>query len=466
MRPAGSPKRAREVFAFAQRLARARATLLASVTLWTAVSLGNPEVASSPKPTREERVNAARADALRARELATKGVFAVEYLSRAAFAARVDDAPAAGAPASGDAASGDASGPDDEAVRKLLLSLREPRPTTQDDVAGRGGLAAQGSGLYAPSRKTLFVVDDGPGAADGTVLVHEFVHALQDEHFDLAAMLREDALGADALNARHALAEGDATFAVLRDANLLEPIDEAFLSAFTKGFAAANRKNAGDRTRVIEADALSAPYVYGTQFVWALYANGGWPAVNAAWKRPPTTTEQLLHMRKYRARERPVPLRGVTLEPAGYARRAREPFGELDVRAWLGAFVSEDESADLAAGWGNGFVELYADDVRPSHGRALRVRLRWDDALGGQAVRTRARLDRAFTERFGAPATRAGVTCFERPHVGPIALAASLHELAVYAGPTRFDARDPDAVVGQSTCDEVFRWAARARPAR
>ena len=403
----------------------------------------------------------ARADAVRARGLTTKGRFSVEQVSRADFEVLVD-----GASTDREPSSHAADELDDERVRDLLLSRREPRTTSEGVGAERANLAAQASGLYVPARKTLFIVDDGPGAADGTVLVHEFVHALQDEHFDLAPRLREDALGADALNARHALAEGDATFAVLRDANLLEPIDEAFLSTFTKSFAAANRKSAGDGAEVIEADALSAPYVYGTRFVWSLYQSGGWSAVNAAWKRPPTTTEQLLHLAKYRAREPPVRLRGSVPPPTGYALRVRWALGELDLRAWLALFVPDEEAAALAEGWGNGFVELYGADTRPKDSRALRVRVRWDDRKGAQASRTRERLEHAFRKRFGLPSTHAGVTCFERLAVGPIALAASPQELAVYAGLTRFTAHEHDAVALQSSCDEVFRWAARAMPAR
>ncbi|WP_437590435.1 hypothetical protein [Sorangium sp. So ce1000] len=50
------------------------------------------------------------------------------------------------------------------------------------------------------------------GDVDDAVLIHEYVHGLQDQHFDLAPD-QDDALTSDAFLARRAVAEGDATLA-------------------------------------------------------------------------------------------------------------------------------------------------------------------------------------------------------------------------------------------------------------
>ena len=61
---------------------------------------------------------------------------------------------------------------------------------------------------YAPETEGIVLI----GEVDDTVLVHEYVHGLQDQHFDLAPG-QDDALTSDAFLARRAVTEGDATLA-------------------------------------------------------------------------------------------------------------------------------------------------------------------------------------------------------------------------------------------------------------
>jgi len=44
---------------------------------------------------------------------------------------------------------------------------------------------------------------------------------------------------------------------------------------------------------------LLFPYLSGAQFVEALFEKGGWQEVNEAFKKPPSSTEQVLHPEKY-----------------------------------------------------------------------------------------------------------------------------------------------------------------------
>jgi hypothetical protein len=325
---------------------------------------------------------------------------------------------------------------DDDTARACLLGLTPidaciAAKDTTPDARGSSPLASLAAGVYLPGEKALLVRDDEGGAADGTVLLHEVVHALQDAHFGLAPLLRDDGRGADALAARHAFVEGDASFAVLRDANLLEPLDDAFVEAFCKGFQISNRKGAGAALPPTVADALVAPYIHGTRFVWSLYAHGRWAAVNAAWRRPPESTEQLLHVAKYRRRERPVPLPGPPRLPGTFEARGAATFGELDLRTWLGLFLTADEASRLAADWGNGAATLYA---RGSE-RALALRVRWDNQARGRAKEVASRLD----------AVRGG-TCTERPGLGPLAIEAEGRDLVAIAGPA------------EARCDTVAGW--------
>ncbi len=66
---------------------------------------------------------------------------------------------------------------------------------------------------YSPVAKSIIVVEDEPGEATQSTRVHEYVHALQDQHFDLLAF---DGFTSDGYLARRAVVEGDATLAEAR----------------------------------------------------------------------------------------------------------------------------------------------------------------------------------------------------------------------------------------------------------
>ncbi len=69
-------------------------------------------------------------------------------------------------------------------------------------------------GYYSIQDKTLYVYDDVSGAYERGVLIHEMVHALQNQHFGLEK-LHQDAGDDDAALAKDALIEGDATYTMI-----------------------------------------------------------------------------------------------------------------------------------------------------------------------------------------------------------------------------------------------------------
>src|SRR5262245_2968270 len=66
-------------------------------------------------------------------------------------------------------------------------------------------------GYYSIKDKALFLYDDVKGNYQRGVLIHEMVHALQDQHFGLKN-LHKTTFDGDADLARSALVEGDATY--------------------------------------------------------------------------------------------------------------------------------------------------------------------------------------------------------------------------------------------------------------
>ena len=238
------------------------------------------------------------------------------------------------------------------------------------DVSGQ-----QVAGFYDPQRKRMAVVD-GPAAQNGVLaeitLAHELDHALDDQRFGI----RDDTSGTDdSTSAYTALVEGTAT-AVMDDyARRFIPPGAALASAFSAlGPALGGTQSIPPYLQ----RSLEFSYTGGEQFVTALRnaAGGGWKLVNRALaKRPPTTTEQVMHPEKYLHREGALPVRiGPLGLGAGWKRSSRGTIGEFDTQELLKLGVTDSDASLAAAGWGGGRYELWQRGSQ----HALILRWRWD----------------------------------------------------------------------------------------
>ncbi len=134
-------------------------------------------------------------------------------------------------------------------------------------------------GYYSLQDKALYVYDDVSGAYERGVIIHEMVHALQDQHFGLEKLHQDDG-DDDAELAKAALIEGDATFTMIEVLKKDQPKVTAMLDAPLE--KAKNLRNA-------------FLYAQGARYVRALKERGGWDAVNNAYRFPPESTADVLH---------------------------------------------------------------------------------------------------------------------------------------------------------------------------
>ena len=156
------------------------------------------------------------------------------------------------------------------------------------------------------------------------MLAHELDHALEDQRFGLR---EEDRPSDDGALAAQALAEGSATAVMTEYA-------ARYLDAFELLSAAGAIDPGADDVPDVLLEQLTWTYTGGQRFVSALRElAGSWKLVDYALsERPPATTEQVLHPRKYVTDERPAPVRidSALLRRRGLTLADRNVFGELD----------------------------------------------------------------------------------------------------------------------------------------
>ncbi len=259
-----------------------------------------------------------------------------------------------------------------EAVMKRLGLL--PQETSLRSALQRI-YEQEGAGFYDPRSKRLILathaLDVGGWWVNvlttitrrdlvGEMLVaHELTHALQDQHWGVPADPEPvtDAHG-DRQLARRALLEGDATLSGFAYV-VGKPLDRGWTDWLTRrlhGTADELRARYPDVPEAVRAT-VAFQYDEGTAFAAHAFTHGGWPAVDGAEARPPTSTEQVLHPLRYFNGQRDEPIEialGGTegLERDGWTRVLEDTLGELDVRLLAGRFLPAPRAASVADGWG------------------------------------------------------------------------------------------------------------------
>lgn len=206
-------------------------------------------------------------------------------------------------------------------ARTFARVVAEPLPAPDDGPAGDRAAtgralalahpapAAQPEAYYSYHSRTVYLRQGRPFDAYARVaLVHELTHALQDQSFDLLRLTRAAAADADRSRALAALVEGDATRVELAYLAAQPAADQRAVRA---------RRDYDPTPRSYPELERTFPYTIGREFVAALADRGGDPAVDAAFRRPPSSTAQVIDPREYEGGVEPVGVR----PPPGEGRR-------------------------------------------------------------------------------------------------------------------------------------------------
>jgi hypothetical protein len=226
---------------------------------------------------------------------------------------------------------------------------------------------AQVLAFYDPQTHTYYSIKQLPKLPEGatklvdpkmleeTVMVHELMHALQDQHFELAGKEKALMRDTDANLAYHALLEGEAVLVMVAhmlgksNVDFNEVIkDDAMLGLI--GNAAQAEQMIDPSTPKYFAEMLKFPYLEGLKFVVAAYRRGGWKELDKVHANPPRTTREILHPEEYFNRTF-TPTAFDSTTPAGAI--AAEHLGEFHWRFLVGA--------DNAKGWVNDRAVIMRD---------------------------------------------------------------------------------------------------------
>ena len=238
-----------------------------------------------------------------------------------------------------------------------------PAGAGPDKVVG-SSLDAAATASYDPLARRLFVPDWIPLADQRPALAHALAHALDDQRFGLRDFLGIDLEGrhhldGDVERARLALVEGDAALTALELDDARGALTGAHaLPALANGIAEAPApRGAPAWARVLSSFA----HADGLAFVARVRGRQPWSGVDALWKDPPRSSEQILHPERYDAREAPVVLaRPKARALEGFREAASDVLGELGVRTWLALVGTPDVIAErAAAGWGGDRATLF-----------------------------------------------------------------------------------------------------------
>lgn len=249
--------------------------------------------------------------------------------------------------------------PDDANLTELLLEL----------------YGAQVAAYYQPENGNFYIIErDEPfGPLEKLFTVHEYTHALQDQHFPLEPNRIKDLDRGDAILAQLAAIEGDATLTMQQwaDPSRGNLTFEELVEVLTASLSGIDDETLANMPLVLRRQ-LEFPYTEGFLFIDDVHGLGGFEAVNETLSDPPDSTEQIIHSQKYYDQEAPVEVALDDLSTTlgdGWSRVYEQTMGELLIQvlatggeeppATLPGLPVEWPHAEAAAGWGGDRLNMY-----------------------------------------------------------------------------------------------------------
>ena len=258
-----------------------------------------------------------------------------------------------------------------------LLSGKVDLFGSMKTLADTGTLA-----FYDPTDKHVYIRGTKMTVDLRITLVHELTHVLQDQHFDLLKIEKAaDKANGDSM-AVHALVEGDAEDIESQAVDQLSAADK-------KAYDATQLKlSSNDDAKKLQAlpkvfvDSFSAPYDFGEQFVKILKDQGGESAIDAAFRKPPTSFAEIWNPFVYLEGQKPLAVTAPKL-PKGAKKVDASQVGSFDTFLVFAERLPALQSLDAADAWRGDRSLTYKKDGTV----CTDIRMRAGDTAGAATLR-------------------------------------------------------------------------------
>lgn len=242
-----------------------------------------------------------------------------------------------------------------EILQRLLaaLGLLEPGADVVDgmvDLLGAGVL-----GFYDTEQERLVVRGTELTPLVRMTLVHELVHALDDQWFELYRpeyVDRDDEISFGFVS----VVEGSA-----------QVVEQAWMDSLSSDEMQELMTEQAQMVMGMDLDGvpwvlvelIAAPYEAGLAFAQELISVGGWELIDEAFEEPPTTSSQVLHPDRYLSDMEAVEVEPPPAEGEVFDEGA---FGEMSLRLVLESAVSPSDATTAASGWRGDAMVAWEDD--------------------------------------------------------------------------------------------------------
>ncbi|MFB6155124.1 MAG: Hvo_1808 family surface protein [Haloferacaceae archaeon] len=146
-------------------------------------------------------------------------------------------------------------------------------------------------GFYSPREDAIQIITDTPDSPtiDNATLVHELTHAMQDQYYNLSSPTYS-APTQDGDLATNGVVEGEANYVEERYRQHCQSDWECVATPSGDGGGGGPGPNPGILLTLLQ------PYSDGPVYVDHLRDRGGWDAVDAKFRHPPNSSEQIIHL--------------------------------------------------------------------------------------------------------------------------------------------------------------------------
>jgi len=221
-------------------------------------------------------------------------------------------------------------------------------------------LTEQAAAFYDFRKKKLYITDWTPSATRDAALVHELAHALADQNFNLERFIKQGRKSDDGSLARLAVMEGQASW--LMSEYLARKMGQSLAkSREALEFMSRVMEKGGEQFPVFERaplylrETLVFPYTQGMLFQHAVVEKNGRAGFAEVFRRPPVSTQQILHPERYFSSALPTSPALPSLGwRRGYKHLVEGSIGELDHAILLRQYAGKQAADEVAPHWRGG----------------------------------------------------------------------------------------------------------------